>query len=164
MGTKWPREVKARAIAICGERGAKAASEETGVPPNTLRSWIRRESIAFPLAPRVETVIAEIDGHRPWPLRRDAVVAELAKLCEETVQATFAAVRAGNLREAQAGWVSIGIAIDKLQLLSGEATSRSQSQSLVLTANTAREIAELEAELGMPALNPGGGDESARPR
>jgi len=147
----WPPEVKARALAIYAEEGGPAASEATGVPCGTIWNWVHRE-IA-----RVPAVLVAADDParrnlRPWREHRDAFCAALMEAVSETLVQTRVAVAEGRLRDARDGWVGVGIGVDKLQLLSGEATARSEQYRWTAEHNVEAiqaEIVELERELGM---------------
>jgi transposase-like protein len=153
---KWPPEVKARAVALCGEKGAKFASEETGVPAATVRSWVHRSVADATAASAYLPARSEVSMERaqPWPARRSAVVRDLSEALGEVIDKSRDAVGAGRLRDARDGFTSVGILIDKLQLLSGDATARTESHRLSSPADRVlieAEIVELEQELGYRA-------------
>jgi transposase-like protein len=150
---RWPADVKARAVALCGEKGAKFAAEELGVPQGTIRSWVHRSvadaTAATSFAPAVRSAVS-LDRAQPWPARRGAVVRELSEALGEVIDKSREAVRDGRLRDARDGFTSTGILVDKLQLLSGDATSRTEQHRLSSPADRVfveNEIRELEAEL-----------------
>lgn len=151
MKARWPAEVKARAIAVAGETSAVQASLETGVPVGTIYNWVHRlvRSASAEIVVASSADVGTGARTRPWPERRAAVVGELMDGLDEVVVAARAAVRDGRLRDGKDGWLSAAIVIDKLQLLSGEATSHSLVWRHETRENAADEIAALERQLGL---------------
>jgi transposase-like protein len=150
--SRWSPETKARAVALCGEVGAAKASAETGVPVGTVRSWVHRTvtdaNAAAEYAP-ARDVVPHVRT-QPWPARRPAVVQNLAEALDEVLVAARTAVGEGRLRDAQAGFVSVGILVDKVSLLSGDATSRHEQHHLTSPGDrqlVLNEIDALEREL-----------------
>lgn len=143
---KWTAEQKAEAVELAAQHGSLVASERTTIPASTIRSWLQR------WLKQVEGFLpAELLDERPWPQKRAAIVQALATLQTDLLIATHVATAEGRLRDAQAGLVAIGIALDKCELLSGGATSRSESLSWQHrtngSADTKAEIARLEQRL-----------------
>lgn len=150
---KWPDDVKATALDVFAREGCPAASKATGVPEGTIRSWAKREGerAGTRLAQRngVEVDVVRSASVVPWRDRREPLVRDLGDAVVETLDEVRTAVKGGRLRDARDGAVTLGILVDKAQLLSGLATGRSESLSMSLGGSElARKIAELEQELG----------------
>lgn len=145
---KWPESVKARALALFAEGGSAVASEVTGVPRATIKSWARRESLT------VATVAASsgvelLPVSVPWAQRRVEVAQRAGDLTVMAAEQLGIALAEGRARDARDLSVTLGVLVDKSLLLNGEATHRSESLSVSMSAEeTERRIRELREELG----------------
>lgn len=142
----WPDDVRGRALALAVEHTAETASAETGVPAATIRSWLKLSLDAVrPYLP------AELQSARSWHEARGPILEALGPVAAQTLVAYARAIEQDRGRDARDLAVSLGIMIDKAQLLAGEATSRTDAR--VLHASTdaagrrAEEIAGLRAEI-----------------
>lgn len=150
---KWDSETKRQALSTYAEQGGRAASAATGVPEATIRNWVTRErqraGEAIERAPTSDVVVIPPRQAEPWPVARDSLVADLGTAAVEALEATRKAIERGELRDARDGSVCLGVLIDKAQLLSGSATSRSESFTAHASSSEVRaEIERLERELG----------------
>jgi hypothetical protein len=149
---RWSDAQRSTALDVFAREGCAAASAATGVPEGTIRSWAKREGDrAGSQLDRRDAVEVMPRSAAPWRERRDPLVRDLGELVSETLSAVRDAVQAGRLRDARDGMVAAGIAIDKCELLSGFATSRSEAMSVSLDMGgieIERRIVELEHELG----------------
>lgn len=138
---------KADALALADEVGAEEAARRLGVPAGSIRRW-RHEGLTG-------TDVEPSDPSLPWPARREQMIPRLAAAAEEALAAARQAVAGGKLRDARDAFVGLGIVLDKLQLLSGLATSRSEALVARVDADPAvrAEIAQLRAELGYDAID-----------
>jgi hypothetical protein len=124
-GSKYGDEARATAITLAQAKGTKTASAETGIPERTIGDWLSD--------PRYAELRAKT---------RDDI-AEQSKVIAQLAGGEIASrIRAGGFKDT-ALVMAFGVAIDKLQLLSGEATARTEVRDL------GRELSdeELRAEL-----------------
>ncbi len=151
---RWDADTKATALRIYAERGGPAASEATGVPVATIRSWAHRA------ATEAAAVVATVTGRTiaqagtDWPTRRAELLAELPDAIAETLVAYRRKVADGSGRDARDFSVALAVLVDKAQLIAGHATSR--SESLRLTASVSAidvELESLAAELDLDAID-----------
>lgn len=146
---KYDAATKTRALAIYVERGPRDAAAETGVPVGTISSWAKRAGLQSQagenLAAAVEARSLRLELKRSELAER--MYDESAKLLDQLWRPTtyFKIVTVGTgdgtsdvavgraeveqptFRDQQAIMTSVGIAVDKAQLLSGEATERSEA-------------------------------------
>ena len=152
---------QAEALDVAAREGFAAAEEASGIPSGTLRNLAHRASVGVDLPPEVRAL--------PWSRRRPYIVGELGQAAAEALTATRAAIAEGDLRSARDGAVTLGVLIDKAQLLDGGATGRFESANLHAVvevpappSNLRAEIERLRAELGhTDALPPAGDEEEA---
>jgi hypothetical protein len=148
---RWSDAQRSTALDVFAREGCAAARAATGVPEGTIRSWAKREGDRAGSQLDRRNAVEVMPRSAPWRERRDPLVRDLGELVSETLSAVRDAVQAGRLRDARDGMVAAGIAIDKCELLSGFATSRSEATSLSLDIGgieIERRIVELEQELG----------------
>lgn len=137
----WPAKTRAEAIAVAIEHDATVAEEATGVPAATVRQWLKRSlDLVRPHLP------AELQSVRSWrealPLLLDAIGVVLVN----TIVALDEAVEKRDHRAARDFAVVLGVLVEKGQLVSGGATHRSESASIVMRGDDVKaEIARLEA-------------------
>jgi hypothetical protein len=115
----WAPDIRERALAIYLERGTAEASRETGVPKGTIAAWASRNGTATLAPERLARATETAEA------RREAHLAELAEdlvaIARERAKRLRQSITADSEREiAQV----MGIAIDKMQLLTGKATVR----------------------------------------
>lgn len=168
--SKYDADTRARALEVYAAEGSAAAEAETGVPANTVRSWARRAGVASSSDSRRARVEA---AHLTLSERRANLASGLlddaerlrAQLFRQTDLWSFAS---GNEHRSP-GWYeqevprppaadqlammkALDVAVKNLQLLTGEATERSDSTGLDLEAELAAyqqgmaDRAALEAE------------------
>jgi hypothetical protein len=148
---KWDDATKATALELFATAGGKVASERTGVPEGTIRSWAKRTMDEVELAAGIELVPRSESGvlSMSWPERRALVVNEIGDLVALAITKTREAFERGRMRDARDGAVALAILADKAQLLTGAATARTESFSIHADAEDVKaQIAALEAELG----------------
>jgi len=155
----WPAEVRERALKRAAESGVKAAARQferdgLNVSINTIRSWMRREGAKANRA-------LELAGHVPpelltdrvmgWHERRAALLPELGIAAASALEATKTAVKQGRSTDARNFATVTGILVDKLNILGGAATSRSDSMIMHVDVEQTRalqqKIQALEKEL-----------------
>lgn len=113
----WTEQDKERAIAVyvtCGN--LSRTSRETGVPISTLRDWLKEQPPGKVQEAREEARAGFV--RKAW----EAVGAHLKHLAEDT------AVRATTARDSA---TIVGILIDKIQLVTGQATAIEEQRGQV---------------------------------
>jgi hypothetical protein len=111
-GSKYGEEARASAITLAQAKGTKTASAETGIPERTIGDWLSD--------PRYAELRAKT---------RDDI-AEQSKVIAQLAGGEIASrIRAGGFKDT-ALVMAFGVAIDKLQLLSGGATARTEVRDL----------------------------------
>jgi len=149
---RWPTEVRTSALERAAVVGPSRAADELGVPLETVKSWMQRES------KRAHAELARADLVLPvrvgmsWAERRARLLPMIGELCEESVAAARLAVQEGRSRAAADFALVASRMADRAAVLSGDVTSRSESRSLQVRAQTKdveleREIAELTEEV-----------------
>lgn len=138
MTTYSPAQ-RAEAIALAARIGPAKASRELGINRSTLRTWIERTSSAVEAATAVLERVAErapepveaevVERRRPWVERAPAFAADLADGVTEALAATRRAIVDGKSRDARDLGVTFGVLYDKLALLEGHPTRRTESTS-----------------------------------
>lgn len=134
----YSKAQKAQAVAQAVLNGQHKASEATGIPRSTIRNWFHDPEFAE-LKERTRDQVADM----AWV----------------TVQKAFAAVAEGlndpgaSLRDKA---VALGVVYDKWALMTGAATSRSESRDLTGTLSDAELIAALRtaSDLARGAADP----------
>lgn len=173
---------RSEVIALALKVGASEAAKRTGHKAGTIRQWVKRAHDTAEMAPRIAAVLqavpeVERPAHvvaieqsaqlvtaaprptvdaRPWREQRPDAVQRLASIVHRALDAAEGAIDLGDAKRAQHFTTTAAIAIDKAQLLTGEATRRTEteSRSVIVTASSgevAAEVARLRAELGVPA-------------
>ena len=114
---RYTRKTKASAVITAEMTSVLAASEATGIPRTTIGYWVEQpEFVILRQKTREELAAGSI-------LLAHLAQAELTKK-----------IRAGEVEPRDLATI-YGIAIDKGQLLAGEATSRSENRDLTETMN-----------------------------
>jgi hypothetical protein len=152
----WTQHKRAEALEVAARCGFAAASDATGVPSATIRSWARRAGHG------VEVVLPTDGRPLSWAERQPLLLDAHSQAAAEAVQAAREAMRKGKARDAQHYAVVSGIATEKALLLGGRATVRSENYSVTATVDDA-EVRELDAETErlkqeLAELEAGGGD------
>lgn len=141
---------RAEALALANEIGVEQAAARLDLRAGTVRQWRKRAVDTAVATAGVELVERST---MPWSQRASEMIPKLGAAASDAVEAAHDAVRAGRGRDARDLATAAGILIDKTQLLAGQATSRSESASLVAhvrdEAAIRAEIAALRQELGL---------------
>lgn len=112
---RYTKREKVTAVMAAEIVNAEAASEQTGIPRSTIRRWLEDPEL---VELRLKT--------------RESMAADMKALAMVALEALMGAIRRGEL-EGRDLVVALGVAIDKAQLLSGEATSRTETRDLTDT-------------------------------
>lgn len=136
----WTPEQKADAL-IRYEAGGKAdeISAEMGIPAATIRSWARRSGVAARCNEERKVHVEAMQ--LAWAERRGVMVEEIGAVAHMALAQTVAALELGKSRDAKDLATTMAILVDKAQLLSGGATSRSEH------ADPRARLSELKDEL-----------------
>lgn len=146
---KYDDDTRERALQLYIERGVKDAADVLGIPAGTIASWAKRAGVQTEapenLAAAVEARSLRLELRRGELAERlydeaNKLLGELWKPTEYVKIVTVgvgdgvsdvavgrATVEQPTFRDQQAIMTSVGIAVDKAQLLSGEATERSEA-------------------------------------
>lgn len=132
--TNWSTEARKRALELYAEHGAAHAARVTGIPVGTIKAWSSRGAAVLPRAEAQERVIEA--RKRDAADRRSALIEKLSQVAELGVDATLAMLNGEGvpLRDVVGAWTR---AIHDLQLLSGDATQRTET----------RQVDDLDAEI-----------------
>ena len=146
---RWPEEQRAEALRLLSEVGTAGASRQTGIPEGTISSWGVRHKVSAPtpdkladmhfrrsmslaerkrklaesLLDKAEAFVTQLDG--PVVEKVVKVVSRGAVLGSETevVEVKYSKPPTGDAKRIVE---SIGVLIDKIQLLTGDVTARTE--------------------------------------
>lgn len=123
---KYSDEDKASALAILDAMGGNVngAAKELGIAESTLRSWKNERG--------VHPVVAGLREQK-----RGELADRLKEIAHQIVDALPHKIEDSNLRDAG---VTLGIIVDKINLLTGAATSRTEHMVSVLDELTDEEL------------------------
>lgn len=141
----WDADTRSEALRVHLTDGAAAAAQRTGVPASTVRRWAHEAGQRTERA-RTTTEATQAAAMR-WTERRAVMVEEMGAVAHEALAQAWAAMHAGNARDAKNLATTMAILIDKAELLSGGATSREER------VDPAALVAEARARV--PSLVPG---------
>lgn len=128
---RYSSDAKAEALRLLAEVGLCEAERRTGIPRGTISSWGNREGVSSPPS---ESVLPMLEAKAMTVAQHKAALAEELAVIARQLAATIAEKAAGGdlgPRDAVAAFVAV---VDKLQLLSGDATARVET----LTAAAAK--------------------------
>lgn len=115
-------ETKARAVArLAAGESAKALAVELGVSRGTVYRWARAAGAQLDTT---RTAAATAGAVARWAARRQALADDIGEAAEAALALCSESLGAGDARGAQSAATTLGILIDKAQLLSGDVTSR----------------------------------------
>jgi hypothetical protein len=151
--------VKSQALELVDTLGYALASKQTTIPQPTLRAWVSHRAGRGKLY--VPPDVPEIDAS-PDVTWDDSVVSmanRFGRLAGGMLSSAEGFARQGRPREAKEAILAAAIAVDKAELLSGRATKRSESRSIMarLTPTQVRELSARQAAskgLGIPSELP----------
>lgn len=147
-GRRYTKQQKATAVMAAEMVNAQAAAEQTGIPRTTIIHWLNDPEL---VALRQKT--------------RETMAEDMKALAMVALDALMGAIRRGEL-EGRDLIVALGVAIDKAQLLSGEATSRTETRDLTDTLDDherarLRDILDDALRQAEDAATPGAGVDPA---
>jgi transposase-like protein len=135
MRPTYTDEQRAEALALYADVGVSEAARRTGIPAGTIASWANRAGIQ-PEAN--ENLRAAVEARRlTWAERKTALATRLGEIADQAAEQLAAKIAANELsgRDLIAALTAL---IDRTQLLTGEATARTES---TVAVNDAREQA-----------------------
>jgi transposase-like protein len=127
---RYTEAEKADAVAHYLQHGLAAAHQATGVPKQTLQDWARKAGHNLAdISGRTADQTRAATAARTilWEDRRTDLTHKLGDVAELALDKARELVEAGKPGEAQKAMVTAAIGIDKAQLLSGNATSRTET-------------------------------------
>jgi transposase-like protein len=139
-------EERANAVDLYAKHGPSEAARLTNIPMKTIASWANRDGVQTS-APRVALSANEANRVK-WETRRLEEANDAGADAARVREAMVAAALAGAAKQANQLYNVYGVLIDKAQLLSGSATSRTETvdkdefASFLLGARTALEQKE----------------------
>lgn len=123
---QWSAEDRQRAITLAQEVGKAEAARQLGMPAGTIASWLHRAGIG--VAPEMTERMALATAVRQVTMaeRKAALAERLAELAHKATAQLAAKIDADevNARDLVA---ALTAAVDRLQLLTGEATQRTEA-------------------------------------
>jgi transposase-like protein len=122
---RYSPEQKAEALALYAEVGAAEAARQTGIAKGTLQSWAHRTGVATTCNEQRQ---ANVDALKAkWDERRQEMIHEIGAVAQMALARTEQAIATSRSREAKEFATTMAILVDKAQLLSGAATSRTET-------------------------------------
>lgn len=142
---RYGHKERERALALAAQIGPVAAGERLGINAGTIRAWgTRSRQIAADLV-AIAPPAALSSASSRWDGRQGDVADRWGRIVDGGQEAAEELLKVGRYRDAKEAALTAAIATDKAQLLSGHATSRSESRSTVATVNGDRVAALLAA-------------------
>jgi transposase-like protein len=125
---RYTEAEKGEAVAHCLQHGMKDAHDTLGIPKPTLSSWMTEDERAE-MAERFtsKTSAATAAAAQTWADRRPGLTDQLGEIAQLAMDKAVELIRLGKTADAQKAMVTAAIGIDKAQLLSGHATSRTET-------------------------------------
>lgn len=121
---KYPEAAKQEALRLLAEVGPHEASRRTGIPIGTIASWGHRHAVKAPPVASVERMVA--GAQVEWARRKVQLGERLGGLAEDIaarIQQRIDVDKVTGVRDLAA---TMAVVIDRAQLLTGGATSRSE--------------------------------------
>jgi transposase-like protein len=147
MARTYTDTERADAVAVYVEHGLAEAHRRTGIPKGTLQSWLTPEQRTQVSAHTASKTRAANEAHA---LDLEATRAELrAELANASLHHVRRSLEAEKGNDAQAWMVAGAIGVDKLLLVTGEATSR--IEHVAAPERTPDQEAELDRTLRLVA-------------
>lgn len=148
----WDLAVRQRALELYPEHGATGTAsilqaEGHQVMYQTITAWAKRAGIRTNKAPATPIDTSAVKKGERWAVRRARLADELGETAEVLSVVIRHHVEAQQLNQARNGAGALAIIVDKCQLLSGDATRRTETiSSTEALAAKARELDELAAQ------------------
>lgn len=123
----WTDEDKANALALYTEHESLAvATAMTGIPKSTIQYWAQEAGLPAYNTEKTAAAVKQSVENRAarWEERRAELANKIGVLAEIAVNKAAQYLVDGDAASAQKAATTMGIAIDKAQLLTGQATGR----------------------------------------
>lgn len=122
---RYTDDQKAEALHLLAEVGLGESARRTGIPPGTVASWGHRNGVE---SPPTDTVAALVEQRKEsWQIRKIALGERLGRICEKAAQRIEERLDADTIHGIRDLSGSIAILVDRAQLLTGGATSRTET-------------------------------------
>lgn len=123
----WTDQQKRQALDLYTEHESLAvASTMTGIPKSTIQHWAQTEGLPAYNTEKTRAAVKQSVENRAaaWAERKEALADKIGVLAEIAVNQAAQFLVNGQTQDAQRAATTMGIAVDKAQLLSGAATGR----------------------------------------
>lgn len=115
----YPAAEREEALRLYAELGPAEAARQTGIPAGTVRSWAARSGAT---GERTEQATAAVEAARlTWAQRRAEIRTRAGEAAAGFLERAVEAKGTRDVRNLMGGFA---VAVDKAQLLDGEATER----------------------------------------
>lgn len=132
-------DTKAEALRLVAEVGPCEAARRLGIPEGTVKSWARRAGISSPNGEQTAKAVATASV--AWAVRRAALVDEMGRAATKAVARLNERLDGDTTTGLRDLAVSAAVMIDKAQLLSGQATGRTEAAHTVSDERKAKAVA-----------------------
>jgi transposase-like protein len=126
----YTQEQRAEALALYVSDGLGAASRTLNIPQGTIASWAHRtpgiQTLAAEKREQTAAMLEERALH--WQARRADLAEQFGAIADTMLAAAFDYSEAGRPRDVKDSVMAAAIAVDKAQLLTGGATSRTDHE------------------------------------
>jgi len=143
---RWTEEQRQQAQLLAERIGVTKAAKQLGMPYGTVAAMMSRTRNRVQVVERVAPDVAPIlnSGAAEWDGTQQVTAARYGRLVAAQLTVAEELLRQERYREHKDVILASAIATDKAQLLSGHATSRSESRSLVVrtTAEKVRALVD----------------------
>lgn len=141
MTNSHPPEVREEAVRRVVEGDStKGVARAMNLAQSTVSKWCRDAGVV----PTTTKKLAVEGARLRWEQVRVELAHDMGQSAQKVLAKTMSKVNDDKLREAQSGGILLGILIDKAQLLTGAATSRSEHSPSEIDAEIKKLVAELK--------------------
>lgn len=146
MATRWSADDKARALKHYTNHGPAEASRRTGIPTKTIASWARRSGVQTDAPARTAAATAQAQAN--WAELRATVANQAGTTAQRILALVVTALDSGDLEvtsvhQAKDAALTAAILVDKAQLLTGEATNRTEHHAPARDPEQEQELAKV---------------------
>ena len=128
---KWSDHERAHALDLLRDgQNLPQVVTATGIPKSTLAGWARDEGLDLAAQSDAKTRQAVAAARAKWAERRETLADRIGEGTELALDQAITFLREGRPRDAKDAATTLGILVDKAQLLTGAATSRSDHLGL----------------------------------
>ena len=139
----YTAQQKAEALELYRTDGPTAVEHDLGIPKGTATRWAQAAGVT---TVSTENTRVRVEAARvKWEERRVALAHESGSVADLALSVARQNLAAGKARDAQSAATTYAILVDKAQLLTGAATSRTET----ITGGIDAAVVELERELAL---------------